>query len=201
MNDVFFKLNNNNIMKNIFIALCIVAIASVSLLADPINKKTVNTTESTIVWSGKKVTGGHSGTIAIKSGYLDFDGEQLTGGAFEIDMPTLATTDGMGEMDNKLNGHLRSADFFGVEEHPIATLAFTSTMKTDTGYNVTADLTIKGITHPITFDVSISGHNAHAKITVDRTLYKVKYGSGKFFDGLGDKMIYDNFDLDVNLVF
>ena len=65
---------------------------------------------------------------------------------------------------------------------------------------VTADLTIKGITKPIEFVADVKDHAAKATISIERTQYGIKYGSGSFFDGLGDKMIYDNFDLSVNLV-
>ncbi|MBC7126302.1 MAG: YceI family protein, partial [Bacteroidales bacterium] len=65
---------------------------------------------------------------------------------------------------------------------------------------VTADLTIKGITKPITFEVIKKGNVYTSTITVDRTQYNIRYGSGKFFEGLGDKMIYDEFTIEVKLV-
>jgi len=67
-------------------------------------------------------------------------------------------------------------------------------------YDITADLTIKGITKPINFTATMNENTATADITVDRAKYNVRYGSGSFFEGLGDKMIYDNFDLSVKLV-
>jgi len=169
--------------------------------ANDLKTTPIDTHKSSIAWVGKKVTGQHSGTVGIKSGNLSFDDASLVGGEFVIDMTSLTATDVEGGMRDKLNGHLRSGDFFGVEANPTATLTFTSVKATDTGYSITADLVIKGISHPITFDASVSDHSATAVLVVDRTLYNVKYGSGKFFDGLGDKMIYDNFDLTVNLSF
>jgi len=62
---------------------------------------------------------------------------------------------------------------------------------------VDARLTIKNITHPITFKVKRDGMAYHAEIVVDRSKYDVRYGSGSFFDGLGDKMIYDEFTMTV----
>ena len=124
-----------------------------------------------------------------------FDEGKLTGGEFEVDMTSLISTDLEGEYKGKLEGHLKSDDFFGVENHPSSTLVFTNS------YEVKGDLTIKGITKPVTFDVSVYGSKATATLKVDRAQYNVKYGSGSFFDDLGDKTIYDEFDLVVDLEF
>ena len=75
-----------------------------------------------MVWKGYKVTGSHVGIITIKSGHLNFDKDILTGGSFEIDMSTITVTDLEGEYKGKLEGHLKSDDFFGVEKFPTATL-------------------------------------------------------------------------------
>ena len=92
--------------------------------------------------------------------------------------------------------------FFGVENHPNSTLVFTNVEASGkNSYEVQGDLTIKGITKPVTFDVSIYGSKATATLKVDRAQYNVKYGSGSFFDDLGDKTIYDEFDLVVDLEF
>ncbi|HKK81352.1 MAG TPA: YceI family protein, partial [Prolixibacteraceae bacterium] len=65
---------------------------------------------------------------------------------------------------------------------------------------VTGELTIKGITHPVEFEGTKTGNVFEATITIDRTKYNVRYGSGKFFENLGDNMIHDDFTLDVTLV-
>jgi|TARA_R110000744_G_scaffold311780_1_gene419205 polyisoprenoid-binding protein YceI len=164
--------------------------------------KQVKTSESTVTWKGYKVTGSHHGTIALKEGSLIFNGDKLTGGEFVVDMPTLVSNDLQGEYKGKLEGHLKSDDFFGVEAHPTSKLVFTSVKATGkNSYEVTGDLTVKGKTNPVTFDISIYGNKATATMKVDRSLYDVKYGSGSFFDNLGDKTIYDEFDLVVDLVF
>ena len=90
-------------------------------------------------------------------------------------------------------------DFFGVATYPTATLKITNVGPGEGGYTVTADLTIKGKAAPITFIAKMEGGKTMAEITVDRTVYDVRYGSGKFFENLGDRMIYDNFDLVVQL--
>ena len=104
-----------------------------------------------------------------------------------------------GKGKEKLEGHLNSDDFFGTATYPTASLAFDSVKKNDDGtYSIVGDLTIKGITNPITFTASMADGGASAEISVDRTLYNVKYGSTKF-GALADKAIYDNFDLKVKL--
>ncbi len=165
-------------------------------------KKEINTTDSQIIWKGYKVTGSHAGTLSLKEGYLEFEAGKLTGGNFVVDMTTLAVTDLSGAYKGKLEGHLKSGDFFGVEEHQTATLVFTEVKpKGKNSYTITGNLTIKGKTNPITFDFSVYGSKATAGLKVDRSLYDVKYGSGSFFENLGDKTIYDEFDLVVDLVF
>jgi polyisoprenoid-binding protein YceI len=68
-------------------------------------------------------------------------------------------------------------------------------------FAVTADLTIKGISNPVSFDLATTANSATANVKINRTKYGIKYGSGSFFDNLGDKVIYDDFDLTVNLKF
>ncbi len=159
-------------------------------------------TSSSIVWKGYKVSGSHTGTLGLKSGSLTFDGDALTGGEFVIDMASLACTDLTGDYAAKLDGHLKSDDFFGVEKFPTSALTITDVKSTGkNSYAVTADLTIKGITKPVTFDASIYGKKATANLKIDRTLYDVRYGSGSFFEGLQDNLIYDEFDLVIDLEF
>lgn len=164
--------------------------------------KEVNVKESSVTWTGKKVTGSHTGTIQLKSGHFKVEDEKLIGGEFIMDMASIVNNDLSGESKGKLEGHLKSDDFFGVEKHPTSKLVITSVAKKDNGtYGVVANLTIKDKTNPITFDLDWNENSASAKLTIDRSKYDVRYGSGSFFDNLGDKTIYDNFDLEVNLKF
>jgi len=165
-------------------------------------KVTVKAEESTVTWKAYKVTGSHTGTVALKSGDLVFDNGTLKGGSFEVDMTSIICTDLEGEYKEKLEGHLKSDDFFSVESHQTSQLVFTDVKATGkNSYEVTGDLTIKGITKPVTFDVSVYGSKATATLKIDSAQYDVRYGSGSFFDDLGDKTIYDEFDLVVDLEF
>lgn len=166
----------------------------------------VDSKESKLNWTGKKVTGQHQGTINIADGKLDVENNVLKGGSFSLDTRSITVTDIKDEGSNaKLLGHLKSEDFFSVEKFPSASFTTTSvTAKGGGTYEVSGKLTIKGITNPITFPATVtvdgSKLTAKAAIKVDRTKYNIKYGSKSFFEGIGDKAIYDDFDLDVVLV-
>lgn len=161
-----------------------------------LEKKAIKVSESTVLWKGYKVTGSHAGTIAMKSGELIFEGDKLTGGEVVIDMTSITVTDLSGDMKGKLEGHLKSDDFFGVATHETAKLVFTNVKSTGkNSYEVTGDLTIKNITNPITFTMSVYGNKANATLKVDRSKYDVRYGSPSFFNDLKDRAIYDEFDL------
>lgn len=170
------------------------------------DSKTINVEKSTVNWKGEKVTGYHVGTINIKSGNLELKDNKLIGGEVVIDMTSIDNTDLEGEYKGKLEGHLKSDDFFGVATYPEATLKIKKVKESAKkgSYEVEGDLTIKGITNPIKFTSTLIDDNgtivANSNIIIDRSKYDVKYGSGSFFDNLGDKTIYDEFTLTVNLV-
>lgn len=188
-----------------------VLILGLSAFTNPINNGDdtksvkVDVAASQIIWKGYKVTGEHAGTINVQEGSFEYNGDVLTGGEFTIDMASIACTDLTGEYAQKLVGHLKSPDFFGVETHPTAKVVLTNVVANGVNrYKVTADLTIKETTKTVKFIVTTAqemGKNvATTDIQIDRTEYDVRYGSGSFFDNLGDKTIYDEFDLSVRLV-
>ncbi|WP_192085485.1 YceI family protein [Algoriphagus sp. Y33] len=167
---------------------------------------TVNTAESTITWTAKKVTGQHHGKVPITSATLDYQNNRILGGTFEMDMTSLTVEDITDTgMNKKLTDHLKSDDFFSVEKHNKSNFKITEA-KTGNGkdYEITGDLTIKGITKPVSFPaiVVVSGGKitATGKLTFDRTHYDIKFRSGSYFENLADKMIYDDVELDVKLV-
>lgn len=170
----------------------------------------VNAAESAMTWKGTKVTGSHAGTINLASGTIELDGDAIKSAQVVIDMTSIACTDKdmNDEYKGKLVGHLNSADFFNTQEHKTATFDLTSfepiKAKDGINYQVTGNLTIKGITKSISFPakvvVSGKGVSVEAKVTIDRTKWDIKYGSGSFFDSLGDNMIYDEMNIDFMLV-
>jgi len=190
--------------KNFLVLALAVILGSTATATEPLvgEKKEVKTEESAVTWKAYKVTGSHTGTVNLTEGALIFDEGKLTGGEFTVDMTSLANSDLEGEYKGKLEGHLKSDDFFGVATHQYAKLVFTKVDPSGkNSYEVTGELTIKGITNPISFDVSVYGSKATASLKVDRTNYDIKFRSGNFFENLGDKTIYDEFDLVVDLAF
>lgn len=164
--------------------------------------KQVDVTKSTILWEGKKVGGSHDGTISLSSGNVTYAGGRIMGGAFVIDMKTITCTDIKDPASNaSLVGHLKSDDFFGVEKHPEARFVITRVSYSDANSGlITGNLTIKGITRPIEFPFTKTENVYTAKIPIDRSQFDVRFGSGSFFDNLGNNLIYDIFTLDVSLV-
>lgn len=163
--------------------------------------------QSKVVWTGKKVTGQHTGTLALESGVVTLNDDELAGAEIKLDMNSIANTDLTDpQWNKKLVDHLKSDDFFSVEKYPQGSFVSTSMVKNagEASYKVTGNLTLKGITHEISFpvNVEVEGNRltANGSATIDRTKWNIKYGSGSFFSGLGDKMIYDEFDIEFNLV-
>lgn len=190
-------------MRSIILTLMMgVASLAIANTTNPIETKKVNTAESTITWKGKKVTGSHTGTINLREGSLNYDGDMLTGGTFLVDMTTINCTDlAAGSGKEKLEGHLKSDDFFGVANNPTAKFEITKVVSRGTAgaYKVIGNVTIKGKTKEIKFLADEADGMIKAEIIIDRSDFDVKYGSGSFFDNLGDKTIYDEFDLVLNI--
>lgn len=165
---------------------------------------------STLGWVGKKVTGQHNGTIQFKDGEVLVRGNQIVGGTFTVDMNSLKVEDLKdAEYNGKLVGHLRSEDFFSIDKNPTSTFKITKVtpLKGDAAGNnatITGDLTIKGITKPVSFPAKVGVKNGMASAsgtaTIDRTKFDIKYGSKSFFESIGDKAIYDTFDLTFNII-
>ncbi len=166
----------------------------------------VDVAKSDAKWHAKKVTGEHMGNISLKGGQMDVQGNKVVGGTFTFDMNSITCTDLTDAGYNqKLIGHLKSDDFFSVEKNPTATFKITN-IKPAAGKDnatVTGDLTIKGITKAISFPAVISVKNgvatAKADVTVDRSKFDIRYGSKSFFDNLGDKAIYDEFVVSIDV--
>ncbi len=197
----------NNMKKNYLYFLAFITSLLAWSFTNPANDTyEVDISKSEISWLGEKLSGEHKGKIQIKNGTLLINDGKLSGGEFVVDMTSITCTDIADDKTNgKLVGHLKSDDFFGVEKHPTATLKIINIKeKGDNTYGVRANLTIKAKTLPIEFvttlDMKDTSVEATAKIVVDRAKYDVRYGSGSFFDNLGDKVIYDNFELDVKLM-
>lgn len=192
-------------MKKLLLALMVFAAAN-TYAAKPSKNVSfkVDASKSKVEWLAKKVTGQHNGTVVLTNGNLLVSGEKITGGSFTIDMRSIACLDLTGEWNDKLVGHLKSDDFFSVENNPTSKFDITKVIEKEGNTVIEGNLTIKGITKPISFPASISKKGdvlvAIATIKIDRTKYDIKYGSKSFIEGIGDKAIDDDFEMKVNII-
>lgn len=168
----------------------------------------IDAAASKIEWTGSKATGSsHNGTVAVKEGQIEMAKGELKGGNFSVKMDTITDLDLAGSPDYKakLEGHLKNEDFFNVTKFPESTFKIKSvTKKSATEVTVKGDFTMIGKTQEIEFPatIKVDGNTVTgtADIKLDRTKWDLKYGSGKFFKNLGDKLINDEFNLKLNLV-
>lgn len=185
--------------KNVLNLMLVALVALVSVNVNAQEKVAIK--DSKILWEGEKLTGSHDGDIQLKDGFLLMEGGELVGGEFTVDMTTINVLDLEGDGKQKLEGHLNSDDFFGVKDHPTAKFVINTVAKKGNTYGVSGTMTIKGKSNPIAFDLKMEKGKASTSFKIDRTKYNIRYGSGSFFDNLGDKTIYDEFKLDVVLMF
>ena len=197
-------------------AAVIVSLVAVSPLAQAASGKTgtvkLDPAASTIGWIGKKVMvdAKHHGTIKLKNGEIELKNGEIKSGTILIDMASIQDQDLTDpDYNKKLVGHLKSDDFFNVEKFPTAAFKITQVKALKNGANgatheITGDLTLRDQTHPVTFPAKVSMEKGKARatgtISIDRTVWNIRYGSGKFFQGLGDKVIADQFQVDLDVV-
>jgi polyisoprenoid-binding protein YceI len=163
---------------------------------------TADTTQSNIRWYGEELTGKtHFGNLSFKAAQIEVQDGVITSGNFIVDMSSLSVEDLSGGGKTKLEGHLRSDDFFSVDKNPEAKLKITQKAKVESGVQkLYGELSIKGIQHPIDLTMTFRDNNsAIAQLTFDRSKYNVRFRSGSFFENLGDKLILDDIRLEVSL--
>jgi len=190
--------------KNLIVLIALTGILfSFAPKADVYN---VDLSKSKIEWIGRKVTGKHSGELKIASGTLNANGKSLVGGSFVMDMKSMSNTDLDASNGQKLLGHLKSDDFFSTEKNPTSKFEITNiTALGADKVTIKGKLTIKGITNEISFPATVKQQGSFIvavanSVQIDRTKFDIKYGSKSFIEGIGDKAIEDNFELNINLV-
>ena len=161
----------------------------------------IETAQSQITWTGREVsTSYHYGTLDFVSGTFEISNGSIVNGQFIVDMTSINNQDMEGDSKARLEGHLKSDDFFSVESYPTAAISINSSeLISDGKWNVSADLSIKGFTHPVNFEMISSEDGWSANLVFDRSKYDVRFRSGSFFENLGDKLIYDDIELSINL--
>lgn len=171
-------------------------------IADVTTRLDVNLTESRVEWRGGKILGGdHWGEIKLKSATLDASDGKIMSGTVVIDMNSMMVSDLAGAGAQKLIDHFMNEDFFAVEEYPESTMRFDQVVyESESQASASGDLIIKGITKPVNFVFNVEGNKATAELLLDRTEWDIRYGSGKFFEDLGDKAIKDEMKIKITLV-
>ena len=200
-------------MKKLFTFLMLIILASCNTnpnqastqqaqgVATADNIYNIETAQSQITWTGREVsTSYHYGTLDFVSGNFEISNGAIVNGEFIVDMTSINNQDMEGDSKARLEGHLKSDDFFSVESYPTAAISINSSeLISDGKWNVSADLSIKGFTHPVNFEMISSKDGWSANLVFDRSKYDVRFRSGSFFENLGDKLIYDDIELSINL--
>jgi polyisoprenoid-binding protein YceI len=177
--------------------------SSLSLHVGNENYFIIDTKETVVAWKGSSVHGAHTGYVYISKGELMIENGQLMGGTVEVDMSTIEGNDH--RSDNNLIKHLKDSDFFEVKEFPFSTIAITRVASINVeDKEIIGNLTIKGITHPVSFPAKVEVKDgivkANGKLVIDRTKWDVRYNSGKFYDNLADKTISDSIEFQIKIV-
>jgi polyisoprenoid-binding protein YceI len=165
----------------------------------------IDVATSSLTWRGENIVGKkHQGTILVKRGTVNISGGAITGGEIVIDMNTLTNTDLTGNEKTKIEGHLKSSDFFDAGKFGEAVYTITSGSKKNAiNYDVIGKLTIKGISHDLNCTLVVApngdGINVGGGFVFDRSQFDVRFGSDKFFDNLGDNLIKNEVIMTVNL--
>lgn len=205
---IFAKLDGKDVLPN-----------KDAIKGDPLsgtNTYTVDTSLSTMRWTGSKTLlkeYSHTGKLSLTSGTITVRDGVLSAGSLTADMTSLTSTEhGTGAPADgvKLDAHLKSPDFFNVAKYPTTTFTVASVEKdTSEGkgkndYIIKGNLTIKDISKSVDIPATIvlDEGNIHmiGSVAIDRTLWNIKYGSGKFFKDLGDKIIDDTFIVTFDIV-
>jgi polyisoprenoid-binding protein YceI len=165
----------------------------------------IDTKESVVAWKGFSLNGlnKHNGYVYISKGELKIENGELRGGIVEIDMNTIEDKDH--EHDNKLVNHLKSPDFFEIGKFPFSSIEITKvTSINDVDKEITGNLTIKGITHPVTFQIKMEVMDgivkASGKLIINRTKWYIHYKSGDLNDLLANNTISESIEFEIKIV-
>jgi polyisoprenoid-binding protein YceI len=192
-------------MRKLATALLALTVSFVSIANDGGNNYKLDTEKSIIKWIGKKVGGQHSGGLTFKSGSLEMKDNNITKASFTTDMNSITCSDMDGKYGEKLIGHLKSNDFFDVENHATANFEMSSfTSNNDGTGTMVGKLTIKGISQEISVPVSFKSGNGmvalRGDVKFDRTKFGIEYGSASLAGVLKDKAINDEVEFSFTII-
>ena len=165
---------------------------------------TMDTDKTVVQWTGTKVGTIEEGTVMLRSCTFSVDHGMFEKGSMVIEMNGIKATSQTGEAARKLTQHLRSEDFFDVAQFPTASFVVTSTRADGMGNLVLSGaLTIKGETKEAEAQMRFASADpviATLDFLFDRSDFDVRFGSGSFFEDLGDNLISDMVGIKMALV-
>ena len=174
-------------------------------------KYTVDDGESRVEWTGRNPNTRHIGTVDIAGGVIDVTDGTATG-TVDIDMNTIRNINLEGdELQPVLEAHLRSDDFFFTKMFPKAVFTIKDVKRIEPGwssalnYHVTGEFNLRGVSAELEFDAIVSRFEdgtvmMEAHFDIDRTRWKVIYGSTRFFEHLGMHMVFDLISFQIRIV-
>jgi len=180
------------------------------------NQYTLDTLNSKVEWKGYKIfkseSTSHFGTIKFESGDVTVKEGKLESGKFVADMGSLTSEDLKNDAEQlgKLNGHLKSGDFFEVEKYPTAKFEITSVTAFDASKDksviadatniISGNLTIKdktvNVTFPAKVNVTDNEVSVQSKFTINRQDWGLAYGTE---GDPKDWMISQEVDMELNI--
>jgi polyisoprenoid-binding protein YceI len=142
--------------------------------------------ESTIGFVGSKVTGSHDGGFKKFAGKVSAAGGKVTAAEVKLDM------DSTWSDNERLTGHLKSADFFDVPNHPTSTFTVTGVELANGMNTVTGNLDLHGVTKSISFPAEIQvaddAVSVKAEFAINRREFNINY-AGKANDLIRDNVV------------
>jgi polyisoprenoid-binding protein YceI len=132
----------------------------------------INPGNSKIEFECSKVTRSHVGGFNSFSGEIQLSGDSPEGASLIVAI----RTDSIWTDTDQLTGHLKSPDFFDVATYPESNFALTAVTATETGYDVTGDLTLHGVTKTLTFPAAISIGDASVTATSEFVIDRFDFG-------------------------
>ena len=171
-------------------------------LAIPNGKYVLTKENHSITWEATKITGSaHSGIIKAENGKFKVEDGSISFGVLSFEMNSFEVTDITGDDKANFEGHLKSDDFLDVEKFPTARLNMNGSSMAENGeMNLSCSFDFHGVVvdYIVPFTVEKKktaagefGYQINGKFMLDRTKHNITYGSGSFFDDLGDRVIND----------
>ena len=149
----------------------------------------------------------HLGISTVRGEFRNYDGSLVIGEDGSITASGTVAADSIDTRQPDRDAHLKSADFFDAENYPQITFQSTSVIATDQDtYEITGDLTLRGVTQQITLSAQTGGAETdgygferlglEATATISRNAYGMKFNQAL---GSGNAIVSDKVKLDLDI--